>query len=41
MHDPKKYPNPQVFFPDRFFENSGTLSKNNDPSEIIFGFGRR
>lgn len=41
MHDPKTYPNPDVFEPERFLKN-GTL--NHDvlaPESVVFGYGRR
>ena len=41
MHDPKAYPNPEVFEPERFLQD-GRINKGvRDPSEVAFGFGRR
>ncbi|KAG8215888.1 cytochrome P450 [Butyriboletus roseoflavus] len=38
-HDEKKYPNPEVFMPERFLQRDGTL--NEDKIPWAFGFGRR
>jgi len=39
MNDPENYPEPDVFRPERFYEDEG---KNLvDPRDIVFGFGRR
>ncbi|KJA21677.1 hypothetical protein HYPSUDRAFT_41817 [Hypholoma sublateritium FD-334 SS-4] len=38
-HNPEKYLNPDVFNPDRFFNEKGQL--NDDDVYYIFGFGRR
>lgn len=40
MHDETVYPNPEVFDPDRFSGKDGR-AKQDDPREIVFGFGRR
>lgn len=41
MHDPKRYPEPDRFEPERFLKD-GKLEVNGiDPSGVIFGFGRR
>lgn len=42
MHDPKTYPSPDEFKPDRFLTSDGQLSADvRDPELIVFGFGRR
>ncbi|KJA21666.1 hypothetical protein HYPSUDRAFT_687551 [Hypholoma sublateritium FD-334 SS-4] len=38
-HDPKKYPDPHIFNPSRFFDQDGKL--NDDHVGYVFGFGRR
>ncbi|KAF8452275.1 cytochrome P450 [Boletus edulis BED1] len=38
-HDEEKYPNPEVFMPERFLREDGTL--NEDKVPYMFGFGRR
>ena len=37
--DPEKYKDPEVFNPDRFFDENGEL--NSDDVGYAFGFGRR
>ncbi|KAJ7665191.1 cytochrome P450 [Mycena polygramma] len=39
-HDSKLYADPETFSPERFIE-SPTHAKERDPSDILFGFGRR
>ena len=40
LYDAARYPNPEVFNPERFLDSQGLLIED-DPTEIIFGFGRR
>ncbi len=41
MHmDPKEYPDPEVFRPERFLSAPGNRLQR-DPSKVTFGFGRR
>lgn len=39
-HDPDYYPDPFVFKPERYLEESGHVPEP-DPRAIAFGFGRR
>ncbi|EJD37712.1 cytochrome P450 [Auricularia subglabra TFB-10046 SS5] len=39
LHDPKKYPDPMSFKPERFMP--GAEGENEDPSKYAFGFGPR
>ncbi|KAI9570433.1 cytochrome P450 [Boletus coccyginus] len=38
--DETRYPNPEVFMPERFLDSEGMLNGDN-PDEFAFGFGRR
>lgn len=40
FNDPKTYPDPDVFLPERFISSEGHL-KQQDPRSYLFGFGRR
>ncbi|KAK1218838.1 hypothetical protein PQX77_018454 [Marasmius sp. AFHP31] len=40
MHDESVYPNPDTFDPDRFTGLNGRKVEN-DPRQVVFGFGRR
>jgi cytochrome P450 len=42
LHNPKDYPNPEVFDPSRYLTPEGTLDPSvRDPRTACFGFGRR
>jgi len=40
LHDPRTYPNPSEFDPDRYISGEGK-DPQQDPRTICFGFGRR
>lgn len=40
FYDETRYPNPEVFSPERFLDTQGWLTED-DPADIVFGFGRR
>ena len=41
LHDPRRYPDPNEFIPERFLDGDATNEGVIDPNNIIFGFGRR
>ena len=41
MHDPKVYPNPERFEPERYLKNGVLNPEAPNPADIVFGFGRR
>ncbi|KAF8557325.1 cytochrome P450 [Imleria badia] len=38
--DETRYPDPEVFMPERFLDSEGMLNEDN-PADFVFGFGRR
>jgi len=41
-HDPEDYPDPDLFHPDRYLKEDGSINPEvRDPTTIVFGFGRR
>lgn len=41
LHDPAVYPDPFEFQPERFMRNGKYVAEARDPSDFVFGFGRR
>jgi hypothetical protein len=41
LHDPKTYPNPEVFEPGRYVTETGEPTGVPDAYEVCFGYGRR
>ncbi|KAJ8474077.1 hypothetical protein ONZ51_g7462 [Trametes cubensis] len=41
LHDPQAYENPFDFFPERFIRDGGIDPNVRDPTDFMFGFGRR
>ena len=41
MHDPEVYEEPDAFRPDRFIQDGQIDRSVRDPSDFVFGFGRR
>jgi len=42
LHDENVYPDPSTFRPERFLTEDGKLNADiQDPTTIVFGFGRR
>lgn len=41
LHDERHFPEPDVFNPDRFIINGRLEADVRDPTQIVFGFGRR
>lgn len=41
LHDPQVYPDPERFSPERFEGSNKTRVDDVDPSDLVFGFGRR
>ena len=41
MHDETEYPDPDRFLPERFLKNGKLNPAVRDPSDFIFGYGRR
>ena len=41
LHDPKEYPDPMTFKPERYIKGGRIDTSIRDPLTIAFGFGRR
>lgn len=41
LYDPKDYPNPEKFHPDRFLKDGRIDKAVRNPADMAFGFGRR
>ncbi len=41
MHDEAEYPEPDRFLPERFLKDGKLNPDIRDPSDFIFGYGRR
>ena len=41
LHNPEAYPNPEAFNPGRYLDGQRINPDVLDPSEVVFGFGRR
>ena len=41
LHNPKIYPEPYEFIPERFLQDGKSVPDVLDPNSVIFGFGRR
>ncbi len=41
MHDPKTYPNPEAFDPERYLTNGVPNPDAPNPEDVVFGYGRR
>jgi cytochrome P450 len=41
LRDPRDYPEPERFYPERFLKDGAINSDVRDPGTLFFGFGRR
>ncbi|RPD56282.1 cytochrome P450 [Lentinus tigrinus ALCF2SS1-7] len=41
LHDPKTFPNPDVFLPERYLKDGVPNPDTLDASDVVFGYGRR